>query len=89
MNIKSIMRRKARIVADVLDRNIPASTNNDLGHIPTPGIDLPPAYIVEVQVKTWVRWICIWREICDFSDGDTREHINRRAHHVYDTITEA
>lgn len=82
----SVMRRKARIVADVEQRSVPASDSNYLGHLPT-AIDLPPIYIVEIQVKTWWYWVTVWREACEFSDADARNHIDRGANRVYDVLT--
>lgn len=86
MDIISIFRRKARIVADVEERTVPADTNNDLGNPPTV-IDLPPVYVVEIQIKTLLRWVTVWRECCQFSNADTRARINAHAHKVYKVLT--
>jgi hypothetical protein len=81
-------RRKARINVYTEDRTLPVSHQGEpLEHLHET-IDLPPAYIVEVQIKTWFHWVCIWRETCDVTDADARTIINSRARKVYDTITD-
>jgi|LAHS01.1.fsa_nt_gb hypothetical protein len=87
MEITGILRRKARIVADVEERSIPMNINNDLGNPPTV-IDMPPLYVVEVQVKTLLGWTTVWRECCDIGNADARNKIGTHAHEVYKVLTE-
>ena len=78
--------KKVRIAADLWDKTITVGNTDPALERALGGMDLPPVYIVEVQVKVLWFWVSIWRKSCEFSDGDSREHINRRAQEVYNAI---
>ena len=54
--------------------------NND------PRLPCPILYTVKPQVNFFSRWITIGAETCDYSDGDSRTYIKRRAIALCDQI---
>ena len=83
MKIFNQIRRKARVVADVLDYNLLVDAETAQLRKVRGDEDLPIHYVVKVQIKIALIWVTIWGECCDFSDGDSREHINQRANNLY------
>lgn len=79
-------RRKVRIAADVIDRNAVVVDNVEEWKSNC-FMELPPIYVVEVQVKVLFLWITIWSDDCAFSDADARNSINRRANAIYDSLS--
>jgi hypothetical protein len=50
--------------------------------------DCTMLYTVRVQVKLFGKWVTIWAETCDYSDGDTRTYIKNCAIEVHEALTD-
>ncbi len=46
-------------------------------------------YTVRLQVRILGVWVTVWAETCDYSDGDTRTCITKRAEEVRKALTES
>ena len=79
MNIFNKYRRKARIAYDILDYNFLVNPEEAQLRRLRGDDGLPIHYIVKVQVKVAFFWVTVWSESTDYSDGDSREVINKRA----------
>lgn len=85
------MRLKSRIKETVTDGIIYVNPYNDTADTfgkPTQAAQGPKQYIVKVQVKVWIFWVTVWAEVCNHSDGDSREYIKNCAQEVQEALTE-
>lgn len=86
MNIFNTFRRKTRIVYDVVDYNLVICDETEQFRRAVTGEEMPIHYTVKVQVKYGLFWVTIWSETTNYSDGDSREIINKRAEHLCDIM---
>lgn len=46
-------------------------------------------YTVRLQVRILGVWVTVWAETCDYSDGDMRLCVKKRAEEIREALTES
>ncbi len=84
MKITNQFRRRVRVVESTYDLKqaaIHAAQESEY-QIPV-SEDYPVILTISVEVKICFVWVTVWSESCDVSDGDTRQHIVKRANRLH------
>ena len=85
MKIINQFRRKARVVESTCDMK-QAALHAQLEaeyYTPISEDEYPVILTISVQIKVCFVWVTVWAESCDVSDGDTRQHIIKRANRLH------
>lgn len=86
MNITNQFRRRVRVVESTYDLKhaaIYASQESEYRYLIPDDGEYPVILTISVQVRICFVWVTVWSESCDVSDGDTRQHIVKRANKLH------